>query len=57
MVRTVFVEQESSEGGTMWIGEVVEDPFIDQAVNLRDVGSIIQGHPALEVDSDRTCLA
>lgn len=40
----------------MWVGEVVEDPFIDQAANLRDVGSIIQGHPALEVDPDPRCL-
>lgn len=57
MVRTIFVEQESSEGRMVWVGEVVKDPYIDQAMNCRGVGSTIQSHPALEVDSDHTCLA
>lgn len=41
--------------GEWWVGKVVEDPFVDHTVSFRAVGSVNQGHPALEVDSDYTC--
>lgn len=31
-------------------------PFLCQAVVLREVGPVTQGHPTLEVDSEAICL-